>query len=147
MQSLVAAGAELTAMQCQRIAVPKRFTLPMREIMQMQPRFERRKGKRRMALLGHRRFRAAYDLYELRHELGEVSGRRRELVDRIRRRVPERAVSRPLMSNSFRTGTSAATPQTPKRKTGENKRLNNLSYMNAREHWVPAYIGRGQQSG
>ncbi len=72
-QSLVTAGAELTAMQCQRIAVPKRFSFPMREIMQMQPRFNRRKGKRAMTLLGHRRFRAAYDLYALRALLGEVS--------------------------------------------------------------------------
>lgn len=72
-QALVAAGAELTAMQCQRIAVPKRFSFPMREIMQMQPRFNRRKGKRAMSLLGHRRFRAAYDLYALRVLLGEVS--------------------------------------------------------------------------
>lgn len=71
-QALVAAGAELTAMQCARVAVPKRFTLPMREIMQMQPRFERRKGKRAQALLAHRRFRAAWDLYELRALLGEV---------------------------------------------------------------------------
>jgi len=72
-QSLVSAGAELTAIQCARIAVPKRFSYPMREIMQMQPRFEQRQGKKAMSLLGHRRFRAAYDLYALRTQLGEVS--------------------------------------------------------------------------
>lgn len=72
-QALVAAGAELTALQCQRIAVPKRFSFPMREIMQMQPRFAKRKGKKAMALLGHRRFRAAYDLYALRVLLDEVT--------------------------------------------------------------------------
>ncbi|NND55289.1 MAG: polynucleotide adenylyltransferase PcnB, partial [Gammaproteobacteria bacterium] len=71
-QALVAAGAELMAIQCQRIAVPKRFSLPMREVIQMQPRFENRKGKRAQSLLAHRRFRAAYDLYELRTLLGEV---------------------------------------------------------------------------
>jgi len=72
-QSLVAAGAELTAMQCARIALPKRFSFPMREIIQMQPRFEQRQGKKAMSLLGHRRFRAAYDLYALRQTLGEVT--------------------------------------------------------------------------
>jgi len=72
-QSLVVAGSELMAMQCQRIAVPKRFSLPMREIMQLQPRFARRTGKRVQTFLGHRRFRAAYDLYALRTLLGEVS--------------------------------------------------------------------------
>ncbi len=72
-QALALAGAELMAMQCQRIAVPKRFSLPMREIIQMQPRFARRTGKRVQSFLGHRRFRAAYDLYVLRGLLGEVS--------------------------------------------------------------------------
>jgi len=72
-QALVVAGSELMAMQCQRIAVPKRFSLPMREIMQLQPRFARRTGKRVKTFLGHRRFRAAYDLYALRTLLGEVS--------------------------------------------------------------------------
>ena len=77
-QSLVTAAAEFAALQCSRIAVPKRFTYPMREIMQMQPRFERRKGRRAQSLLEHRRFRAAYDLLMLRKELGEVDD---ELVD------------------------------------------------------------------
>ena len=71
-QSLVTAAAEYATLQCSRIAVPKRFTYPMREIMQMQPRFERRRGKRAQSLLEHRRFRAAYDLLLLRRELGEV---------------------------------------------------------------------------
>ena len=72
-QSLITAGAELTAYQCSRIAVPKRFTIPMREIMQLQPRFERRTGKRVAGFVAHRRFRAAFDLYALRAQLGEVS--------------------------------------------------------------------------
>jgi len=55
-----------------RIAVPKRFSFPMREIMQMQPRFDRRIGKRAKSLIAHRRFRAAYDLMLLRVILGEV---------------------------------------------------------------------------
>jgi poly(A) polymerase len=71
-QALVAAGAELSAAQNARLAVPKRYTYPMREIMQMQPRFQRRRGKRAGSLLEHRRFRAAYDLMLLRGELGEV---------------------------------------------------------------------------
>ena len=71
-QALVAAAAEMSATQNARIAVPKRFTLPMREILQLQPRFNKRKGKRALSLLEHRRFRAAYDLMLLRVGLGEV---------------------------------------------------------------------------
>jgi poly(A) polymerase len=71
-QALIAAAAELSAGQNVRIAVPKRFSLPMREILQIQPRFDNRKGKRARSLLEHRRFRAAYDLMLLRVGLGEV---------------------------------------------------------------------------
>lgn len=71
-QSLVSAAAEAASAQASRIAVPKRFSYPMREIMQMQPRFERRQGKRAQAFLENRRFRAAFDLLVLRQELGEV---------------------------------------------------------------------------
>ncbi len=71
-QALIAAGAEISAAQNARISLPKRFSFPMREIMQMQPRFGNRKGRRAKALLAHRRFRAAYDLMVLRVVLGEV---------------------------------------------------------------------------
>jgi poly(A) polymerase len=71
-QALVAAANELAIAQNARIAVPKRFSFPMREIMQMQLRFARRQAKRAQSLLDHRRFRAAYDLLLLRVILGEV---------------------------------------------------------------------------
>ncbi len=68
----MAAAAELSAAQNSRIALPKRFSYPMREIIQMQPRFDKRRGKRAQSLIEHRRFRAAYDLLLLRVLLGEV---------------------------------------------------------------------------
>ncbi|MET0498171.1 MAG: polynucleotide adenylyltransferase PcnB [Steroidobacteraceae bacterium] len=63
----------VTLRQQKRIAVPKRFTLPMRDIIALQPRFERSDGKRALRLLDHPRFRAAYDLLLLRAAAGEVS--------------------------------------------------------------------------
>ncbi len=62
----------------QRVALPKRFRIPMREIWQLQPRFERRRGKRVWHLMGHPRFRAAYDFLLLRAHAGEVE---QELAD------------------------------------------------------------------
>lgn len=53
-------------------AVPRRFTTPMREIWGLQPRLERRAGKRAFRMLDHPRFRAAYDFLLLRAEVGEV---------------------------------------------------------------------------
>jgi poly(A) polymerase len=64
--------------QLRRIALPKRFSLPMRELIMLQGRFERRAGRRALRLLEHPRFRAAYDFLLLRAEAGEVS---RELAD------------------------------------------------------------------
>ncbi len=58
--------------QMRRIAVPKRFMLPMRDIVLMQPRFERRSGRRAARFLEHPRFRAAYDFLLLRAASGEV---------------------------------------------------------------------------
>jgi poly(A) polymerase len=58
--------------QIRRVAVPKRFTLPMRELLALQPRFEHRDGRRTLALLNHPRFRAAYDFMVLRAEAGLI---------------------------------------------------------------------------
>jgi poly(A) polymerase len=77
-QSLIDAGLEVTDAQIERITLPRRFSVPMREMLQLQPRFNRRQGRRAAVLLQHRRFRAAYDLLVLRTELGDVPA---ELAD------------------------------------------------------------------
>ncbi|RMP39630.1 Poly polymerase, partial [Pseudomonas amygdali pv. lachrymans] len=65
------AAHELIIEQCQRIAIPKRFTLPIREIWDMQERLPRRSGKRADLLLDNSRFRAGYDFLLLREAAGE----------------------------------------------------------------------------
>ncbi|MEO8223326.1 MAG: polynucleotide adenylyltransferase PcnB [Gammaproteobacteria bacterium] len=72
MQALIDAGIEVSNEQIARITLPRRFSVPMREMLQLQTRFARRQGRRAALLLQHRRFRAAYDLLVLRTELGEV---------------------------------------------------------------------------
>ncbi len=69
--ALQEAAHELIAEQCQRIAIPKRFTLPIREIWDMQERLPRRSGKRADLLLDNPRFRAGYDFLLLRESAGE----------------------------------------------------------------------------
>ena len=71
-QSLSLAAYELTSQQQRRISIPKRFTIPMREMLALQPRFDVRRGKRGIKLLEHRRFRAAYDFMVLLSEVGQV---------------------------------------------------------------------------
>ena len=69
-QSLGLAAYEIVSQQQRRISIPKRFTVPMREMLALQPRFALVRGKRAMNLLEHRRFRAAYDFMLLQSEVG-----------------------------------------------------------------------------
>ena len=71
-QSLSLASYEIVAQQQPRISIPKRFTVPMREMLALQPRFSTIKGKRALNLLEHRRFRAAYDFMLLQADVGLV---------------------------------------------------------------------------
>ncbi len=56
------------------VAIPRRFSQPMREIWEFQLRLEKRHGKRAAELVTHRRFRAAYDFLLLREQAGEDTG-------------------------------------------------------------------------
>ncbi len=71
-QALALAAAELTRSQTERIALPRRFSIPMREMLQLQSRFEKTRGGRALAFLESKRFRAAYDLLMLRAAAGNA---------------------------------------------------------------------------
>ena len=58
--------------QLRHVSIPKRFSVPMREIWSMQDRLERRAGMQAFRLLENKRFRAAYDFLLLRTEIGEA---------------------------------------------------------------------------
>lgn len=63
------AATEVVSQQLGHTALPKRFLIPMREMWDMQHRLEQRRQPQR--LLGHPRFRAAYDFLLLREATGE----------------------------------------------------------------------------
>ena len=71
-QAISLAAYEIVAQQQRRISIPKRFTVPMREMLALQPRFTSQRGKRALKFLEHRRFRAAYDFMMLLSEVGQV---------------------------------------------------------------------------
>jgi poly(A) polymerase len=71
-EALQSAANEVLSEQLKHVSIPKRFSYPMRDIWQLQPRFLQRQGKRPYRLLTHPRFRAAYDFFLLRAEAGEV---------------------------------------------------------------------------
>ncbi len=72
LQALQSAGDRVLSRQLDVVAIPRRFSTPMREIWNLQHRFEYRVGNRPHRLLSHPRFRAAYDFMLLRSESGEV---------------------------------------------------------------------------
>ncbi len=71
-QALQQAGDAVIGHQVQQVAIPRRFSTPMREIWTLQARFHNTKGQRPHRLLVHPRFRAAYDFLLLRVESGEA---------------------------------------------------------------------------
>lgn len=65
-EALAAAGEEAITEQAERVAIHRRFSSMAKEIWCLQPRFEKRRGKRPQRLMAERRFRAAYDFLLLR---------------------------------------------------------------------------------
>jgi poly(A) polymerase len=88
-QAMLIAVDEVGSTQALRIALPRRFGFPMREMLQLQPRFLERSGRRAMGLLAHRRFRAAYDLMLLRVEVGELEQEIADFWTEIQEQSPE----------------------------------------------------------
>ena len=101
------AADRVTLHQAQRIALPRRYSLPMQEIWLLQPRFQQRQRKRVFRLLAHPRFRAAFDFLELRASVApeladdlafwrEAQGQApEELAERLSSREEEGSVGRP----------------------------------------------------
>lgn len=65
------AAREVLDAQAQTTSIPKWVRAGVRDIWQLQPRFERRTPKRAYGLLEHPKFRAAYDFLALRATAGE----------------------------------------------------------------------------
>ncbi len=70
--ALQIAATTVLERQAKRVAIPKRFSVPMREIWLLQTRFGFQRGKRPQRTLIHPRFRAAYDFLLLRAAAGEA---------------------------------------------------------------------------
>lgn len=65
------AADEIVPVQLAATSLPKRFSIPMREIWVMQPRLKNTRGARANRMLSNPRFRAAYDFLCLRNDTGE----------------------------------------------------------------------------
>lgn len=70
--ALYQAMEQVSQVQAEKLAIPRRFATDMKEIWALQPRLLQRSGRRPYRLLEHPRFRAGYDFLLLRCESGEV---------------------------------------------------------------------------
>lgn len=108
-EALERAADEVLREELQHVMIPKRFSVPMREIWSLQARFERRAGQQPLRLLEHKRFRAAYDFLMLRAQNGEVDPALGEWWTRIQE-----------VGESERRAMIAEAPQAPS--TGKKRR-------------------------
>ncbi len=72
--ALAIACSETLDFNQQFIAIPKRFSVTIREIWELQMKLEKRHGRRPDSTLEHPRFRAGYDFLLLRELSGEIQG-------------------------------------------------------------------------
>jgi poly(A) polymerase len=70
--ALADAIGDVEAIQDEAFAIPRRFSVTMREIWMLQSRFDNRMGQRPYRFLEQPRFRAAFDFLALRAEAGEL---------------------------------------------------------------------------
>ena len=87
-QAMAAAAEQVIQSQVVHTALPRRFSIPMREIWELQSRFPQRQGKRAERFLSHPRFRAAYDFLLLRAEAGEDVQELADWWTRIQEEIP-----------------------------------------------------------
>ncbi len=113
-QSLSLASYEIVAQQQRRISIPKRFTIPMREMLALQPRFAHMRGKRAANLLEHRRFRAAYDFLLLLSEVGMGDAETAAFWTEVQSQSPDER------ANSFQMQAQTGKKRRPRRRRRRN---------------------------
>ena len=112
-EALQHAGSQIIAEQAAIMSLPRRYSLPMREIWMLQLRLENMGGRRSMRVLAHPRFRAAYDFLLLRGEAGEVSTEAGEWWTELQEKNPSgvaQADSKPRAGKSRRRRRSRNRP-------------------------------------
>ena len=71
-QAMNQAAQYVIQKQIKASSIPKRYSIPMREMWDLQARLPKRQGHRAESLHQHPRFRAAYDFLLLREQSGEI---------------------------------------------------------------------------
>jgi poly(A) polymerase len=100
------------------IAIPRRFSLGVREMFALQPRLEHPRGRRALRVLEHPRFRAAYDLLLLRAAHGLAAADMAQWWTRVQEVSPE---ERARMADAL-SSTAGPPRAAPSRRRGRRRR-------------------------
>lgn len=109
------AAGEILGRQVRHTAIPRVVGIPVRELWALQPRFTSTQGARPFRLLGHPRFRAAYDFLLLRAETGEAEPELAEWWTRFQ------AASETEQKSMTRTGKRPAGRSRPRKRRPRSK--------------------------
>jgi poly(A) polymerase len=101
-----------------RVAVHRRFILGMRDMFALQPRLEVPRGRRALRTLEHPRFRAAFDLLQLRAEFGMAERATLEWWSRLQSAGPEQ---RAAMAEASGRGAAAEGSRSGTRKPSRRR--------------------------
>jgi poly(A) polymerase len=117
------AGEEVIARTVSSVAIPKRFSLPMRDIWDMQPRFEQTVANRARRLMTHPKFRAAYDFLLVRAESSD-DDEVKSLADWWTVAQKGGDLPPPLADESADDGSPGPIKKRRRRRGGRNRRQN-----------------------
>jgi len=118
-QAMLEASQRIVATQ--QTAFPRRFSSPMKELLNMQWRFAQ-KGARAARLLQHKRFRAAYDFLALRASCGEVEQATVDWWTELQSMPPEEQ-TKMLNTGNRRSGRRR---RGGRRRSGRNNEMNDV---------------------
>ena len=96
------ASQEAIEQQIAVISIPRRFSIAVREIWNLQYNLEMSKGKRAVTLLSHPRFRAAYDFLLMREQAGEKLPRGSQFWTDLQIEHPDQVRTTPVSNHSGR---------------------------------------------
>ncbi len=113
---------EVVGSQASRISIPKRFSIPLREMLALQPRFHRRDGRKSLALLVHPRFRAAYDFLLLRAAAGAEDPEVARWWTEIQELPPDERIKRVEMPRPPGQPAGERGPRKRRRRGGGNRK-------------------------
>lgn len=94
-QALQVAADQVLSRQITSVAIPKRFTMSMRDVWHLQAKLKKTQGNKTLDVLAHPRFRAAYDFLLLRQQSGENLDNLIQFWTRLQEKHPELVGSKP----------------------------------------------------